>query len=200
MGAADRPASGDRGRAAGVACGRQAAARSGLRCPPCRRSPRATARGPITEPRICVRAFPSRCGCGCDSLDAGQVLLDNRTPDGKGFCLQTAAGGAVEIVLNDGRSESRWACDPGLLQAGKKHHVVAIIDGGPKIITLVVDGRLCDGGDVAAVRLGPLQSAIPRPERRRDAADRPRHPGRNRVATDLPPRPAHLRSDRELHP
>lgn len=80
------------------------------------------------------------------SLDAGQVLLDNRTPEGKGFCLQTVAGGAVEIVLNDGRSESRWASDPGLLQAGQRHHVVAIVDGGPKIITFVVDGRLCDGG------------------------------------------------------
>jgi hypothetical protein len=81
-----------------------------------------------------------------NSLDAGQVLLDNRTPEGKGFCLQTVAGGAVEIVLNDGRSESRWACDPGLLQAGQRHHVVAIVDGGPKIISFVVDGRLCDGG------------------------------------------------------
>jgi len=82
-----------------------------------------------------------------DSLDANQILLDNRTPDGKGFCLQTASGGTVEIVLNDGRSESRWSCDPGRLQAGQKHHVVVIVDGGPKIISFVVDGRLCDGGD-----------------------------------------------------
>jgi len=82
-----------------------------------------------------------------DSLDTNQILLDNRTPEGKGFCLQTAAGGTVEIVLNDGRSESRWSCDPGRLQAGQKHHVVAIVDGGPKVISFVVDGRLDDGGD-----------------------------------------------------
>ncbi len=82
-----------------------------------------------------------------DSLAAGQVVLDNRTADGRGFCLQTTARGTLEIVLHDGRSESRWDCDPGLLAAGTWHHVVVIVDGGPKVILFVVDGRLCDGGD-----------------------------------------------------
>jgi len=49
-------------------------------------------------------------------------------------------------VLNDGRTENRWDCDPGLLQPGKLHHVAAIVDGGPKVITFIVDGQLCDGG------------------------------------------------------
>ena len=82
-----------------------------------------------------------------DTLAPGQVLLDNRTQSGQGFCLQTTLRGTVEILLNDGRSESRWDCDPGLLQAGRLHHIAALVDGGPKIITFVVDGRLCDGGD-----------------------------------------------------
>lgn len=82
-----------------------------------------------------------------DSLAPGQIVLDNRTENGKGFCLQTTARGTLEIVLNDGRSESRWDCDPKLLRAGKPQHVVAIVDGGPKIITFVVNGRLCDGGE-----------------------------------------------------
>jgi hypothetical protein len=33
------------------------------------------------------------------------------------------------------------------LEAGKLHHVVVVVDGGPKIITFVVDGCLCDGGE-----------------------------------------------------
>lgn len=82
-----------------------------------------------------------------DALDAGQILLDNRSADGIGFCLQTAGGNAIEIVLNDGRTENRWACDPGLLQVGKLHHLVAIVDGGPKLILFIVDGILNDGGD-----------------------------------------------------
>ena len=82
-----------------------------------------------------------------DSLAAGQTLLDNRTTSGRGFCLQTTARGAVEIVLHDGRSENRWEGDPGLIEIGKLHHLAVIVDGGPKIITFFVDGRLCDGGD-----------------------------------------------------
>jgi hypothetical protein len=34
-----------------------------------------------------------------------------------------------------------------VLKPGKLHHVVAIVDGGPKVIAFVVDGALCDGGN-----------------------------------------------------
>ena len=82
-----------------------------------------------------------------DALAPGQALLDNRTANGQGFCLQATAHGAVEIVLNDGRTENRWACDPALIQGGGTHHLVAIVDAGPKIVSFVVDGRFDDGGD-----------------------------------------------------
>ena len=82
-----------------------------------------------------------------DSLAPGQVLLDNRSQEQLGFCLQTTDQAALEIVLNDGRTENRWACDPDMLQAGKQQHVVVIVDGGPKIILFITDGILNDGGD-----------------------------------------------------
>jgi hypothetical protein len=82
-----------------------------------------------------------------DAVTPGQVLLDSRSASGQGLCLQTTPRGTVEIILNDGRSESRWDCDPGLLPTGRSHHIVANVDGGPKIITFIVDGRLCDGGE-----------------------------------------------------
>jgi len=82
-----------------------------------------------------------------DSPSAGQVVADNRTPEGKGFALVTAAGGKLELILNDGRTESRWTSDAGRLEAGKRHHLAAIVDGGPKVILFVLDGRLCDGGE-----------------------------------------------------
>jgi len=81
------------------------------------------------------------------TLEAGQILLDNRTPNGQGFCLQTTARETVEILLNDGHTESHWDCDPGVLTTDEWQHLVVIVDGGPKIITFVVDGLLCDGGD-----------------------------------------------------
>jgi hypothetical protein len=82
-----------------------------------------------------------------DALDPGQVLLDNRTANDQGFCLQTTARGTVEILLNDGRTENRWDCDPGVIMAGRNHHLVAIVDGGPKIISFIVDGKFNDGGE-----------------------------------------------------
>ncbi len=81
-----------------------------------------------------------------NSLEAGQILLDTRSETGQGWCVQTSARGTLEIVLNDGRLENRWDCDPGLLDTTKAHHVAIVVDGGPKIITFIVDGSLCDGG------------------------------------------------------
>ena len=47
-----------------------------------------------------------------------------------------------------GLATASWDCDPGLISAGGAHHVTVIVDGGPKIVSFVVDGILCDGGDV----------------------------------------------------
>ena len=81
-----------------------------------------------------------------ESLGPGQVILDSRTESGRGLALRMAANGTIEIVMNDSRSESRWDCDAGFLEADKWHHVVVIADGGPRIISFVIDGVLCDGG------------------------------------------------------
>jgi hypothetical protein len=81
-----------------------------------------------------------------DGSGAGQVLLDNRDAGGRGFCLQTASTDSVELLLNDGQTETRWMSDLDAIRPGKAHHVVAIVDGGPKLIMFVIDGRLCDGG------------------------------------------------------
>ncbi len=80
------------------------------------------------------------------SLTPGQVLLDGRDAGGRGWALLTAGGGTVELVLNDGSTENRWRSDTGALSTGRPQHIVAVVDGGPHIITFIVNGRLCDGG------------------------------------------------------
>lgn len=82
-----------------------------------------------------------------ESLEPLQVLLDNRNESGKGLALITTATGTIEIILNDGRTENRWDCDPGLIKVNTLHHLVVTVDAGPHIITFVVDGKLCDGAD-----------------------------------------------------
>ena len=82
-----------------------------------------------------------------ETLAGGQTLLDARASSGQGWALQTTARGTAEIILNDGRTENRWDCDPGALKAGTRQHLAVVVDGGPKLIVFIVDGALCDGGE-----------------------------------------------------
>jgi hypothetical protein len=82
-----------------------------------------------------------------DSLKTSTTLLDSRAPSGNGIYVSTTTTGGVRLNLSDGRSESSWNSDRGLLKPDTLHHVVITVDGGPKIITYVVDGILCDGGE-----------------------------------------------------
>lgn len=110
----------------------------------------ATARGTTRMPRL-----PSLEGGGgfaldlwarLESLEPGQVLVDSRDPKGAGVWVSTAAGGTLRIHVSDGALSAGWDTDPGLLGAGTLHHIVFIVDGGPKVISSVVDGALCEGG------------------------------------------------------
>ena len=78
---------------------------------------------------------------------AGQIIFDSRDESGRGVALETAEQGAVKLYLSDGTNPpGEWTSDPGLLTVGRTHHITAIVDGGPNLISFVVDGKLCDGG------------------------------------------------------
>ncbi len=82
-----------------------------------------------------------------DDLRPGQVLLDSRDTTGRGIALVTSERETLELVMRDRWSECRWDTDPSAVKPEIDAHVVAIVDGGPSIISFVVDGVLCDGGD-----------------------------------------------------
>jgi Concanavalin A-like lectin/glucanases superfamily/BNR/Asp-box repeat len=77
----------------------------------------------------------------------GQVLVDNRSPEGTGFVVRTSTNDTIEITMNDGRTESRWTSDPGTAVTDRLQHVAIVVDGGPKIVTFVTGGQVNDGGD-----------------------------------------------------
>jgi len=95
-----------------------------------------------------------------DDLVPGQVLVDSRDTGGKGLALSTAEKGSVRVTLNDGTNGASWDCDPGLLQAGKWHHVVVVVDAHAKINTFIVDGVLCNGGDARQFGWGRIPPAL----------------------------------------
>ncbi len=91
--------------------------------------------------------------------EAGVALLDNRDAQGRGIVVMTLDGKRLEVRLNDGRSESRWASD-AVFAPGKLHRAAVIVDGGPKLILWVADGMLLDGGDERQFGWGRYNAAL----------------------------------------
>lgn len=87
-----------------------------------------------------------------------QVLFDSRDEEGGGLLVQLTDRGTVRLQVagrawdspgsrtGNGLLESACESDAGLLRAGARHQVLFIVDGGPRIMTVMVDGALCDGG------------------------------------------------------
>lgn len=78
---------------------------------------------------------------------ARTTLLDSRTEAGAGILVEALPSGSIRIAMNDGRQEAAWESDRGAVRPGETAHVVVVADGGPKIVSFVVDGVLLDGGD-----------------------------------------------------
>ena len=81
----------------------------------------------------------------------GQVIVDARE-DGKGVRLSVSNRCSLKLEMSDGKVEAAWESDPGTfpgtLKVDEWQHVAAIVDGGPKIVSFVIDGVLNDGGPV----------------------------------------------------
>lgn len=81
-----------------------------------------------------------------EELIPGQVILDSRNLNGKGFYISVSPKRTIELTLNDGIMSHSWDTDPGIVKTGSRQHVVFVVDGAPNIISSIVNGVLCDGG------------------------------------------------------
>ena len=100
-------------------------------------------------------------------LTPGLVLLDARREDGAGFLLRVSGDRTLDLSLCDGQTRACWDTDPGAVRENELHHVVAVVDGGPRIILFVVDGALLDGGERRQFgwgRFSPYLSGLGRAE------------------------------------
>ncbi len=82
-----------------------------------------------------------------DTLEPGQVLLDGRDSAGKGIACVTTNEKSVRFEMCDGRAAVFWESDKNLVTTGRDIHIVVVVDGGPKVISFIVNGLLCDGGN-----------------------------------------------------
>lgn len=91
-------------------------------------------------------------------LKKDQILLDTRREKtegynsgakfaGNGLKISVVKSGAVEILLDDGRSPLFWSSGLATIKPKSKHHIVINVDAKAKILTFMIDGDLCDGGE-----------------------------------------------------
>jgi hypothetical protein len=97
-------------------------------------------------------------------LSPGQVLFDARDSQGKGLALQLSDRFTLKLIMNDGTRESSWDSDPGTVAGTLKtnvwQHFAVIVDGGPKLISFVIDGVLNDGGATRQFGWGRFSPAL----------------------------------------
>lgn len=79
-------------------------------------------------------------------LSPGQLLLNMRDESGSGIYIETFGYRQIKVALSNGEKTSIWTSDPGWLDIIRPHQVSVVIDNGPKMVSMVVDGKLCDGG------------------------------------------------------
>ena len=73
-------------------------------------------------------------------------LISNQLPDGRGFTVTAREDGSLDVAVGDDMTRAGLRTETQLLAAGR-HCVVVIIDSGPSILSVVIDGVVVDGGD-----------------------------------------------------
>jgi hypothetical protein len=93
-----------------------------------------------------------------DSLRPHQLLFGTRDERGVGIAIRLTDRGTLRAELcgvlwnrnthmhGMGLADCAWETDLDLLSVGRASRATIILDGGPRTITWVVDGHLCDGG------------------------------------------------------
>ncbi len=118
-----------------------------------------------------------------NQVEEGILLFSTLGRRRRGVQVSTAPNGTLKLEITDGQvrrwletvdgpdlSRSvrsariwNWDTDPWTITPGKLHHVVFIVDGAAKLVSTLVDGVLCDGGQQRIQgwwRLNPYLGAI----------------------------------------
>ena len=109
--------------------------------------------GTITMPKfssLMAGGFTIEFSVRLREMTKEQVFLDARDAQGKGIAITTSDFSTYRLTMNDGTRTFVWDSDagtgPGTMKVGEWQHVAFIVDGGPKIVSVVVDGVFNDGG------------------------------------------------------
>ncbi len=97
--------------------------------------------------------IPTRTGFSIEATlevapaTSNQVLLDTLSSSGQGLQIALQTGGRLSLYMNDGETGCTWTSQAAIFTEGQRHHVVLVVDGGPHLISAIVDGQFLDGGE-----------------------------------------------------
>lgn len=92
------------------------------------------------------------------NLNNDQILIDTRREKtegynsaakyaGNGLKISILKKGALELIMDDGRTPLIWSTEPGTIKSKAVTHIVINVDAKSKILTFVINGDLYDGGE-----------------------------------------------------
>jgi hypothetical protein len=96
-------------------------------------------------PGLADGAFSIELLLNVKELIPGQIILNNTGSDGNGLIMRVTPKRTIEISLKDGEVTNAWDTDPGVVKSGKQH-IIFVADGKADLITVIVNGKLWDGG------------------------------------------------------
>jgi hypothetical protein len=103
----------------------------------------------LKTPMLGGRGFTIDCWVNGESSAPGRELLRGALGEGgPRFALSFSDDASINLHVMDGEKSITFSADPGVLTAPGPHHVSVIVDGGPNLVLFIVDGVLCDGGEV----------------------------------------------------
>jgi len=73
------------------------------------------------------------------------LLLDCQFVNRRGWSLCLCSDGHLELKMSDGQTQSLNVSEPSIINFSKENEIAVVIDGGPKIVSYIINGSFCDG-------------------------------------------------------
>jgi hypothetical protein len=71
--------------------------------------------------------------------------MGSQSKNGAGIRVTAPTHSTFQLEFSDASRSAEWETDPAEPTTSQLHHLVFIVDGGPKLIACILNGSLCDG-------------------------------------------------------
>ena len=103
----------------------------------------------VRLPKLDKSSFTMEFVVSFDKLEKGDATYRGMNPFGGGTELLVGGNSSIALTLSNYRINFTYLSDISSIAENKTHHIVLIVDAYARIVSCVIDGKLCDGGEYA---------------------------------------------------